>query len=135
MEKKRSVGVTRLGICLLLCVIPGCFAATIGAISGSQAKGTLEVAVEIIMRILFISSPFLFLITGIGLLKLKNWARILTLFLSPALAYVGVGFTGIILTFLIPDKIWTFIFSITVIVTFLSIIYYLTRPEVKEQFR
>ncbi len=129
MEKKRSIGVIILSIFLLLCVIPGLIAAFIGGISHSNAESPAEIALDIIMRILFITSPVVFLVTAIGLLELKNWARILTMILFPVLIYI-TSF-GVCILFDVPPILILVICGIF----FVLIIYYLTRPKVKEQFK
>jgi len=137
MEKKRSRGVIILGVCLLICVIPGLAAAFIGAISGSVPGSIL---LDIAMRIPVILSPIIFLLTGIGVLMLKNWARLLVLFLSPILSYVAIGFGSILVEVFLPTsklsaKVISAIIIPGMIIMFLCILYYLTRPKVKEQFK
>jgi len=135
MEKKRSTGITILGVYLLLCAVPALFAAIIGGISGSQAKSPPQILLDIIMRILFISSPVLFGMAGVGLLNLKNWARLMTIFLSPILSFIAVGISGIFLDAIIPPNVVFKAIVLGTAVMCISIIYYLMRPQVKEQFR
>ena len=134
MDKKRSIGVTGLSVYLLLCAVPALFAAIIGGISGSQAKGALAVALDIIMRIFFISSPVLFIMAGMGLSKLKNWARLMTMFLSPLLSFIAIGISGIFLDMIMPPKIVSLTIPVGTVIMSIGIIFYLTRPKVKEQF-
>ncbi|MFC1808470.1 hypothetical protein ACFL0T_08935 [Candidatus Omnitrophota bacterium] len=134
MEKKRSIGVTVLSFYLLLCAIPALFAAFIGGISGSHAQGVVEVALDRIMRILFISSPVLFVMAGIGLSKLKNWARLMTMFLSPILSFIAIGMSGIFLDVIMPPKIVSLMIPVGTVIMSIGIIFYLTRPNVKQQF-
>lgn len=136
MEKKKSVGVTILATCILFSIIPGLIAAFIGAISDpGHPKNVFWVALDVIMRILFISSPVMFLVTGIGLLRLKNWARLTTIFYSPVLSYIVVGFAPMHFIKYIPSNIWPIIFSVGLIMSILFILFFLTRPKVKEQFK
>jgi hypothetical protein len=135
MENERCKGIKILAVYILLCTVPALFASFIGGISGSYPKGATEGAVDIIMRILFISSPVLFITAGIGLLKLKNWARLMTMFLSPALSFIAIGIFALFLDVLISPKIASLIIPYGVGVMAIGIIVYLTRPKVKEQFK
>jgi hypothetical protein len=135
MENKSVRGVTILGIFLLLCSVPALFAAIIGGISGSQAKTPPQILLDIIMRILFISSPAVFIITGMGLLKLKNWARLIVICLSPALSFIAVGISGIFLDAIMPPNIVSKAIILGTIIMSVGLIYYLTRSAVKEQFK
>ena len=129
MEKKRSKGIIILGVYLLLCTIPAVFAAIIGGMSVSRVGSPPEVALDIILHILFITSPIAFLVAAVGLLELKNWARILTMILSPILMYITCF--GVCILFNLPPILMLVTFAIL----FVIIIYYLTRPKIKEQFK
>ena len=136
MDQKRPVGITILGIYLLLCVIPSFFAAIIGGISGAYIiKSTLDVVLDIVMRILFITSPLICITTGVGLLRLKNWARLITMFLSPVLSFIVIGISGIFLDTIIPPNIVSLTIVLGTVIISIGIIYYLTRSKVKEQFK
>ena len=120
MEKRRSVGVTVFG---WLYIVLGVF----GVLAFFQRNS------------LIVFSAPLSLLSGIGLLKLKEWARILTIILT----IVGVLFRAIIyLRSILLDAMplnealifiieWNFLTWIIAII----IIYFFTRPKVKEQFR
>jgi len=135
MEKKRSKGITILGICLLLCAVPALFAALIGMVSQSYAKGVTEVVIDIIMRILFISSPLTFISAGVGMLNLKNWARIMVMFIFPIPSFIAISISGSFLNVIMPPDIVSLMTLLGTAVMSLAIIFYLTRPKVKEQFK
>lgn len=128
MKKKRSIGITILGVCFLLCVIPGLMAAFIGVISGpTNPKGIFRPILDIIIRILFILSPFMFFVTGMGVLKLKKWAWQLTI--------INVSILSVVCSVVIFSGGRVDVFPLVfVIIPSCLIIYYLTRSKVKEQF-
>lgn len=129
MEKKRPKGIIIIGSYLLLCTIPAVVAAIIGGISSSEVKTTPEIALDVIMHILFITSPVALLVIAIGLLRLRNWARILTMIFFPIVMYITCF--GVYIIFGLPP-IPTLVISVAI---FVFVIYYLTRPIVKEYFK
>lgn len=132
MEKKRSIGVTMFGWILILYSIVGLIKRALFLVNWDFHKGfPLEVTSDWIL--------VLFLIAGVGLVKLKNWGRRLvilaaliklffylkSLYLAFTPAYKNA--TGITISFWISIAIFGIIY--------LLIIYYFTRPKVKEQFK
>jgi hypothetical protein len=74
--------------------------------------------------------PILYVISAIGLLKLKNWVRIFTIIVSVIIPIQ-------IIRVLILSKVDLFMsgFFIGPIILCIISVYYLTRPKVKEQFK
>ena len=137
MEKKRSTGVTILAIFHFLCVIPAfIFALFLGGFSNNPYGHGPTAGLPV--RIFLMVNPLYFLISGIGILALKKWARVLAAIMSPiesvmlllmiinvvVLAKGGVFIIVQIIELYLPPAI-----------LFGSICYYLTRPKVKEQFK
>jgi len=138
MEQKRSKGITvigYLGIALSLCMIGGIL---------MLINGYFNVAESLIGLIRF----SLLLIFSIGLLKLKNWARIGFIALELVEFFNDVLFKlfnlsneaetlQILFRALSKDTstnyVLLFLGMETIIIV--VIIFYLTRPKVKEQFK
>lgn len=119
MKKKRSVGVTIFGIFAIM--FSFAYLTEIQRLSK-----VIDLKIVVIMGISF-------LVFGIFILKLKNWARILFLFVigGQSLIYVSWGFAhGANKGFL-----EYFVMLIVAVFLFLVSLYYFTRPKVKEQFK
>jgi len=133
MEKKRSVGINILGIFFLLCTVPGCGVTIIAAMSSGSP--------DLHIRLPLIIAPIVFLASGIGIVLLKKWARILAIIISSAVSLTMFFVAYQSLAILSSHPEWTasnVSFAISLLLgglLFISIIYYLTRPTVKEQFR
>jgi hypothetical protein len=128
MEKKRSKGIVILGTFLLVCLLPALMAAFIAAISGPGPSERIHGPSQI--RLVFILSPVAFLLAGIGVLALKNWARVFTIIVCSVMTLLIIG-----LLFLSTSvDLLPLIFFLAIVIIFTSIIYYLTRPKVKRQF-
>jgi len=142
MEKKRSVGVTLLGIIFILLGLPSLLIALLAGISGYYGKG-LKLLIDIFMRIIFIGTPGALIFSGIGLLSLKKWGRICAIITAIAISLVlcGYGIAGFIVKSSSIDKScisWDISFTRFCFFSalfFLLVIFYLTRPKVKEQFK
>lgn len=130
MEKERN-GVRIIGIFFLICIIP----TFIIVLSQGMFKfGLFGIPLGIL-------SPLLFYICGRGLLLFKNWARIFTLVSSPLLSTL----LFIVLFWMLPwichvstmsgIFVTMFLAKLGAIIFFFFILYYLTRPKVKEQFK
>jgi len=81
----------------------------------------------------YIIFPTSYIISAIGLLMLKNWGRLLAI-ITASMALLTLLF-GIVFTFIIKHPIG---FSYPILLGFLFpliIIYYLTRPTIKERFK
>jgi len=117
MEKKRSVGVMVFGILALL--FSFAYLTEISILSK-----VLDTKIVVLMG-------FGFLISGIFLLKLKNWARILFLFTAGAqsLVYIWWNFT------VKRDFLEHLVLLFVAILLFLIFYYFFTRPKIKEQFK
>ena len=121
MEKKRSKGVTIFG---WLNIVVGAF-------------GILAFLLRMPGGIM-LGAPLL-LVIGVGLLKLKEWARILEIILT----FGGVLFRIVIylisiLRYAIPlNRAWIFFIKGNILgwITAGIIIYFFTHPKVKEQFK
>jgi hypothetical protein len=132
VEKKRSVGVEVIGIVLMLL---GIFS-LVGFVKIFSFLRWLNLSN--LLRVLSQHSLALFTIAGIGILFKRNWARKLALILSVYFALFFFYENLIKFSHWFPKA-----FSIPdfwlqgVLPTFVCIasIIYLTRPQVKEQFR
>ena len=131
MEKKRSVGVFVCGIIAIVISLYLLYAYI--TLSDMPPPDRISLIMPGIIAISFF-------ISGIFILRLKNWARIL--FMIQMVYYVFVGLRGV--TYILSiEKIfkghisqmswlaWLLLFFLPSV----SSIYYLTRPKVKEQFK
>lgn len=89
----------------------------------------------------FIVAPFLFLISGIGLLRFKNWARLWSICFLPI---IGTSFMYNVYQAFAEVSIhpeWAFstilmsLILLSVSLTYFWIAFYLTRPHVKSLFK
>jgi len=124
MEKKRSVGVTTLGIVLL--VVSIALLAYITVISMRIGFWTIR---GFIVTYCF---PIALLASAVGILRLKNWARVLLI--VTLMCWLFFGCFGVYLA--APQGIggWLYFFA----GNFLPLLvfgYFFTRPAVKAQFK
>jgi len=131
MEKKRSKGITILASIIIIS----------GVISISLSLLTIYRYPRFIPSFLYVISwGTLIIASGIGLLKLKKWARILTLILvAIKMPQICIGsFTDVQRMFTNPVAIGTIMAAIGITLVSLMpgiiVLYYFTRPKVKEQF-
>ena len=132
---KRSVGVTLTAIILLCLSVYGIFKLIKFTLSGFLFSSDIFINIFWILSLLF----SFFSITSIGLLMLKNWSRIASIVLSSIItllfSIILVDLTR--LRFMsLSDKILN-VHSVLVgiiIIFFLLLILYLTRPKVRDQF-
>ena len=93
------------------------------------------------LQILWFAWGLLFIVTGIGILNLKNWARILALVLVTIKAiqvFIGSINDTIILIKIYPESGTKYLgvsISIIVFVIGCGLIYYLLSPKLKEKFK
>jgi len=126
MDKKRSVGVTIFGWLYILLSICG-FITLIAAIL--EWQGMLYIFAMLGQILLFLSM-------GIGLLKLREWARKLVVYLNI-----------IVVLLFITRTLWLYVFTpesplfpigiraiFTIAPILLLIIYFFTRPKIKALF-
>lgn len=135
MENKRPAGIIVLAILFLILAIPGLGLAFIAFVSGSNIKGPWDLLVDIFMRILFIATPIVLIVSAGGLLCLDRWSRPCAIITAIVLSIVWFiyGIQGL----LYDPKANMFFssFCFTVVLLFIISIFYLTRPKVKDQFR
>ena len=117
MEKKRSKGVTFFGF---YCIINGLAFFVLPIMNHAYLDLIIEGPIGLVIVLI-----------GIGILKLVNWVRIVAIILSIITSVVSL-ITTVIGAF--QNPIVAIITLIPVVIS-LSIIYFLTRPKVKEQFR
>jgi len=147
-EKKRSVGVTIVGITMLiysLWLLYGFFSMVVLYISFKYHIEKLsKVIPAAVFRLLYGNSytfgifynldyvallgGLIYLISGIGLLRLRNWSRIVAVYFSAILIATLIFITAILRLTLMK----TLIVALPLPLLFLIL---LTRPQVKEQFR
>jgi len=133
MQKKRSVGVVVLGVVLSLCTLPACLMTFVALISSSYPVTILNGIIDIVMRILFTASPLLFLLSTIGILALQSWARVLVLVMSLGILLLSIY--GTVDAYIASAiDLFSIIMSLFILIVCLSVIFFLTRPKVKEQF-
>ncbi len=131
MDKKRSVGVMLCGYFdILIATLFGLSGLYLGLgdLTSNYAKFAGFGAIGAIAL-----TPFtiLFLIAGIFILKLKKAGIILNIILSiwfilsalPTLIFQSMG------------KLSSLLYSLPIVLVFSGLIYFLTRPNVKEQFK
>lgn len=150
MEKKRSVGVTVIGIVMLLysLLVLILFALRSPFYLRSCISNFFRPAIILLLvRKLML---LLYFIAGIGILRVKSWGRYLALFVSILLLLFAIGdflpatisiiknpegacdvgwcgIVGILLLFVIS--------AISLFFVPVLCLFYLTRPKVKERFR
>jgi hypothetical protein len=142
----RPVGVTIIAVLwfvgAVLCVVGGIgmmvgggFMATLINQQGGQGAGAgagvfagLGAAVGVIFLV-FAAIGFLL---GWGLLKLKNWARLVTIILMAiSIAFGLLGLVGTLTHF----NLFAFVWSVCWLAIYALIIWYLLKPEVKAAFQ
>jgi len=129
MPDKRATGVSALGY--ISCIVGICF--LIGVILmlvPSAFSARFKEGLNIFIAMIFLVIAVIDLVIGIGLLKLKNWARNITVVLSILICIFDLL------------KIFKYIYNPILLISALLrpviaiiIIWYLTRPAVREQFK
>jgi len=143
MEKKRSVGVTRMGIIMLLYALLLLLGVTI-MIQPIRPWSAGILAGAILLGIIY-------LVSSIGILATRNWGRVLAVYLSAFLLLPIVIITIWILVSIISgyverggggpgSEVIAFpMLALTISLPFilppLMFFYFFTRPKVKEQFK
>lgn len=147
MEKKRSAGVTIAGIFIIIISILAIpmqfpyFITTFQQPIEKEIKKDVAFSTDLSLRmrqmrtlaIRRIVYAFIFLISGIGIIKRKNWCRLL--FMTMIVIIFLSNFLDIILHRSILAKIMQSIriYSLLLLITFIPLFYF-TRTKVKEQF-
>ena len=144
MDKKRSVGITLLGwmeitigiigTLIFLYSLTGAARIILSGLFDSDNNGGMTASfvggVFIFLALLFLPMPFL-LCAGIGILRLKSWARKVNIFVMPPLTF------SLLLLNLIPgvgsDFLLATIFS-ALLLGLLPILFF-NIPEIKVQFK
>ena len=125
-EKKNFIGIKILAILFILCGLPY----------------SLLIRNEGYFFLIII--PLLYLVSGVGVLRLKNWARLLLLWINiPFNLFFLIFCFSICLLFPLPEAmtsatIWgIFLLSSAILLILLTIInqIYFTRSKIKEQFK
>jgi len=137
MEKKRSVGVTIFGIIVIIVSIFEILSGFVGGTMICLVAGVKPHAIFIGVMFLFTMIGIMYLIGGFGILSLKYWARNLILLVSffKSILIILSLFLGIKVVIKEPAAALYFIPQIIVLFLLISILYFLTRPKVKEQFK
>lgn len=147
MEKTRSAGVTITGIFIIIISILAIptqfpyFITTFQQPIEKEIKKDVAFSTDLSLRmrqmrtlaIRRIVYALIFLISGIGIIKRKNWSRLL--FMTMIVIIFLSNFMNIILHRPILDKIMQSIriYSLLLLITFISLFYF-TRTKVKKQF-
>lgn len=113
-------------ILIFLSSLPAMIFGILAGISGPPPDKISDI---IIIRSFAIFFPGFYFVCGIGLVKLKKWARWLAMLFSPFIAYVTVG----VIAIFIPEISTNEMIAGMVIVA-ASIILYLNRPAIKDLF-
>ena len=134
MEKKRfgvvDDGITAVAIVFLLPAVIAGLVAPLGFISSLGPNETVNdrfVAIGIASIIAIILA-----FSGIGLLLRKSWSRLVAI-VTAIISLLGLSF--LIVKSLSNNDVEDTILPFMFILAFISAIYYLTRPKIKEQFR
>lgn len=140
IEKKSLMGIKIIGIIEILFGIFGfigiIFSLYMGAMSHFPWFGRPDDPIEAkrlcgvffcVFGFLVCSPFFLFLFSGFGLLKLRNWAKIMSLILFPL--------TIVAFYYLRYPLSLSLFWAIPFILFFAFSLFYLTRSKVKEQFK
>ena len=127
MKKKRSIGITILGFSLLLPVISILLQFLPRVLLYCQFR-----RINFTADFLVILTSVPFIVASIGILKLKNWARIFCIYW---VALIGLYFCYLCLSvgYLSLRSILEAL--VVSVIPAIVIIFYLTRPKVKEQFK
>jgi len=136
-EQKRPVGIVVCYIVFILLFIMSLMIAFIAAISGPSQDERIKGPSS--LRLLPIFFPIVVSISTIGLWYRQKWGRICSLFVvTVASIFIAYSLYNILfeVTYETVSQGYTFaaVFA-SIGIIFLSIIYYLTRPKVKEQFK
>ena len=128
MEKKRSVGVTIFSVIMIIAGIVLIF-----------ATYSVPLIIESFMPTAMLSLCII-IIVGIYILKRKNWARILVLWVTSLWVIVGLltTYSSIFKTAMPGSKLVVNIvadFLIWHFLPFVTTFYFFTRPKVREQFK
>lgn len=119
----------------LLFIAGGGFMATMMSQSGQASASPLAgmmAGLGAIAGIIFLAFGVIDLLVGIGLLKLKNWARIVAIVFSAiGAAFQILGILGSISHFNVAAMVFPVIF----LAIYALIIWYLLKPEVKAAFQ
>jgi len=122
MEKKRSFGIIFLGNTIL---IGGVF---------SLILSLIQFPVNISIALFWLFLGIISLVVGRGLLDLKEWARIAEVILQ----CIGILYIVAVSISMIAkhgvDNLKSFFPLFVIVAIFTLVIYYLTRPKVKERF-
>ena len=125
--KRRSKGLTTLGTALI--VLAGLQTLTLlGYISAPNRPSLPVIPLQIIFTGLFYA-------IGIGILKLKPWARTGAIVFSILVSLLGFSISIPLLITTESKSLISFMPLIILSAGALFYIYYLTRPRVKEQFK
>ncbi len=127
MEKKRSVGVTVVGVLFIIFPVSNIFLAGI--------LGYYYTPLQYLFRGFFVLYP---VITGIGILLLKEWARKLAIIFAILTTILAI-FVCLAKSFINPEiffkNVYDLIANISMIIIGSLLLYFFTRPKVKEQFK
>jgi len=141
MEKKRSLGLIVFATLEILIGLLGVwvshFVVIIDAAYGTGASNILEMIfwgnIRSILAFLILSTvPVLAIISGIGVLKLRNWGRILGIAVASVFLFIAL-FCNLI--YLRAELYTLFFIPLFISILLVCCIYFLTRPIIKEQFK
>jgi len=113
----------------LLSLLGGALVSSLGA----RGMGTLAGLGAAVIAVFFLILAAVEVVVGIGLWKLRNWARIVTIVLC------GLSFLGAVLSILNPFHIHVFFFlfllrRLIYAAIYAWILWYLFQPNVKQSF-
>ena len=137
IDQKKSAGIDACIIIFILSFLMSLMVAFIAAISGPSPDEAIKGPSN--LRLLPIFFPTVISISTVGLWHRQKWGRICSLFVATVIT-ITMAYIFYSSLFLMPKKIAlqncvsAAIFAIIGMV-FISIIYYLTRSKVKDQFK
>jgi len=135
--QKRPNGLVVCNVVFVLTFFISLMVAFIAAISGPSNDETIKGPSP--LRLIPIFFPTIVSVSTIGLWHRQKWGRICSLFVA-AIVFVSMAYVVYGSLFLVPKEmaLQNHAFAATVVVigmVYAGIVYYLTRPKIKEQFK
>jgi len=140
---ERPTGVTVLAVLLMIfaafAAIAGLALLVLGLGGGAalQMRGastgmsTMMAGMGALGGVFLLALAAVYVVLGVGLLKLLNWARVVTLVLvGLGLLFAAIGLLTAVIHFRVALLLWQLI----VVAIDASIVWYLLRPDVKQAF-
>ena len=137
---ERPTGVTVLAVLLMIFAAFAAFAGLgllvlgLGGGTALQMRGAstsmsaMMAGMGVLGGVFLLALAAAYVVLGVGLLKLINWARVVTLVLGLLFAAIGL------LSAVIHSRVAMLLWQLIVVAIGASIVWYLLRPDVKQAF-